>query len=96
MELYQVLSLIGGLAFFLFGMHTMSSSLSKMASGGLERTLKKVTSNPILSLLLGVVITVAMQSSSATTVMLVGLVSSGLMQFSQTIYETTLIVRVQD
>ena len=86
MELYQVLSLIGGLAFFLFGMHTMSSSLSKMASGGLERTLKKVTSNPILSLLLGVVITVAMQSSSATTVMLVGLVSSGLMQFSQTIY----------
>lgn len=86
MELYAVLSLIGGLAFFLFGMHTMSSSLSKMASGGLERMLKRVTSNPILSLLLGVVITVAMQSSSATTVMLVGLVSSGLMQFSQTIY----------
>ena len=86
MELYAVLSLIGGLAFFLFGMHTMSASLSKMASGGLERTLKRVTSNPILSLLLGIVITVAMQSSSATTVMLVGLVSSGLMQFSQTIY----------
>ena len=86
MELYDVLSLIGGLAFFLFGMHTMSSSLSKMASGGLERTLKRVTSNPILSLLLGIIITIAMQSSSATTVMLVGLVSSGLMQFSQTIY----------
>ncbi len=86
MELYAVLSLIGGLAFFLFGMHTMSSSLSKMASGGLERTLKRVTSKPLLSMLLGIVITVAMQSSSATTVMLVGLVSSGLMQFSQTIY----------
>ena len=86
MELHNVLSLIGGLAFFLFGMHTMSASLSKMASGGLERLLKRVTSNPILSLLLGAVITIAMQSSSATTVMLVGLVSSGIMKFSQTIY----------
>ena len=86
MELYAVLSFIGGLAFFLFGMHTMSASLSKMASGGLERTLRRVTANPILSLLLGMVITIAMQSSSATTVMLVGLVSSGIMQFSQTIY----------
>ena len=86
MDLFSILSLIGGLAFFLFGMHSMSSSLEKMAGGKLENLLKKVTENPFLSLLLGVAITVAMQSSSATTVMLVGLVGSGIMQFSQTIY----------
>lgn len=86
MDFFSVLSLFGGLAFFLFGMHSMSSSLEKMAGGKLEHLLKKVTSNPILSLLLGIAITIAMQSSSATTVMLVGLVGSGIMQFSQTIY----------
>ena len=86
MDLFSVLSLMGGLAFFLFGMHSMSSSLEKMAGGKLENLLKRVTSNPLLSLLLGIAITVAMQSSSATTVMLVGLVGSGIMQFSQTIY----------
>ena len=64
----------------------MSSSLEKMAGGKLEHLLKKVTANPILSLLLGIAITIAVQSSSATTVMLVGLVGSGIMQFSQTIY----------
>lgn len=86
MDFFSILSLIGGLAFFLFGMHSMSSSLEKMAGGKLENLLKKVTENPFLSLLLGVAITVAMQSSSATTVMLVGLVGSGIMQFSQTVY----------
>ena len=86
MDFFSVLSLFGGLAFFLFGMHSMSSSLEKMAGGKLEHLLKKVTANPILSLLLGIAITIAMQSSSATTVMLVGLVGSGIMQFSQTIY----------
>ncbi len=86
MDLFSVLSLAGGLAFFLFGMHIMSSSLEKTAGGKLERSLKKVTSNPLLSLFFGMVLTVAMQSSSATTVMLVGLVSSGIMQFGQTVY----------
>lgn len=86
MSFFSILSLVGGLSFFLFGMHAMSSSLEKMAGGRLERSLKKVTDNPFLSLLFGMVITVAMQSSSATTVMLVGLVGSGIMQFSQTIY----------
>ena len=86
MDVFSVLTLTGGLAFFLFGMHSMSSSLEKMAGGKLENLLKKVTANPILSLLLGIVITVAVQSSSATTVMLVGLVGSGIMQFSQTVY----------
>lgn len=86
MSFFSVLSLVGGLSFFLFGMHAMSSSLEKMAGGRLERSLKKVTDNPFLSLLFGMAITVAMQSSSATTVMLVGLVGSGIMQFTQTIY----------
>ena len=85
MNLLSVLSFVGGLAFFLFGMHIMSGSLGKMAGGKLERLLKKVTANPFLSLLLGAAITVAMQSSSATTVMLVGLVNSGIMAVSQTV-----------
>lgn len=85
MDIFLVLKLIGGLAFFLFGMQVMSGSLEKMAGGKLEHLLKKMTANPLISLLLGAVITIAMQSSSACTVMLVGLVNSGIMQFSQTI-----------
>ena len=53
MDFFSILTLSGGLAFFLFGMHSMSSSLEKMAGGKLERMLKKVTANPVLSLLLG-------------------------------------------
>ena len=79
------LQLIGGLAFFLYGMHVMSGGLGKMAGGSLERSLRKATSNPILGMGLGAGITVAIQSSSAMTVMLVGLVNSGLMLFPQTI-----------
>ncbi len=86
MDIFSILSLVGGLAFFLFGMHAMSSSLEKLAGGRLEQSLKKVTSKPLLSLLLGMILTIAMQSSSATTVMLVGLVGSGIMMFEQTIY----------
>ncbi len=79
------LQLIGGLAFFLYGMHVMSGGLGKMAGGSLERSLRKATSNPLLGMGLGAGITVAIQSSSAMTVMLVGLVNSGLMLFPQTI-----------
>lgn len=86
MDIYSVIKLICGLTFFLFGMKTMSSSLEIMAGGKLESSLKKVTSNPILSLFLGAVITIAVQSSSAVTVMLVGLVNSGIMQFSNTLF----------
>ncbi len=82
----KILELILGLAFFLFGMHVMSSNLEKMAGGKLEHMLKKMTSNPFVSLMLGAAITIAVQSSSATTVMLVGLVNSGIMQFSQTLH----------
>ncbi len=80
------IGLIVGLVFFLFGMNVMSGSLEKMSGGKLERTLKTATANPIISILLGAAITVAIQSSSATTVMLVGLVNSGLMSMSQTLY----------
>lgn len=79
------LELVGGLAFFLYGMHLMSGGLGKMAGGSLERSLRKAASNPLLGMSLGAGITVAIQSSSAMTVMLVGLVNSGLMLFSQTI-----------
>jgi phosphate:Na+ symporter len=84
MDIFSVFVLLGGLGFFLFGMKIMSGSLEKMAGGKLEHSLKKVTANPLLGLLIGTVLTIAMQSSSATTVMLVGLVNSGIMQFSQT------------
>ncbi|MBQ8741591.1 MAG: Na/Pi cotransporter family protein [Clostridia bacterium] len=76
--------LVGGLAFFLYGMNTMSSGLEQMAGGGLERTMKKVTSNDFLGFFLGAGITVAIQSSSAMTVMLVGLVNSGIVEFGNT------------
>ena len=85
MDIFSVLTLCGGLAFFLYGMHTMSKSLEKMAGGKLERLLKQMTSNPFKSLLLGSGITIAIQSSSAGTVMLVGLVNSGVMELGQTI-----------
>lgn len=85
MDIFSVFTLFGGLAFFLYGMNTMSSGLEKMAGGKLESLLKKTTSNPFYGLLLGTAITVAIQSSSAVTVMLVGLVNSGIMELGQTI-----------
>ena len=85
MNIFSICPLCGGLAFFLFGMHVMSQSLEKIAGGKLEATLKKMTSNPFKSLALGAGITIAVQSSSAMTVMLVGLVNSGIMQLEQTV-----------
>ena len=85
MNIFSICTLCGGLAFFLFGMHVMSQSLEKIAGGKLESTLKKMTSNPFKSLALGAGITIAVQSSSAMTVMLVGLVNSGIMQLEQTV-----------
>lgn len=81
---FSVIQLLCGLAFFLYGMNVMSGGLRKMAGGKLESLLKTVTSNPFTGILLGMVITVAIQSSSAMTVMLVGLVNSGIMELSQT------------
>ncbi|MBQ9872423.1 MAG: Na/Pi cotransporter family protein [Eubacterium sp.] len=85
MNIFSIFTLCGGLAFFLFGMHVMSQSLEKIAGGKLEGTLKKMTSNPFKSLALGAGITIAVQSSSAVTVMLVGLVNSGIMRLEQTV-----------
>ncbi|MBQ5473694.1 MAG: Na/Pi cotransporter family protein, partial [Lachnospiraceae bacterium] len=85
MDIYSVFQLCGGLAFFLFGMHIMSGNLEKVAGGKLQTILKKMTSNPFTSMALGAAITVAIQSSSALTVMLVGLVNSGIMELGQTV-----------
>lgn len=79
------IKLCAGLVFFLFGMSTMSNSLEKLAGSKLEIILKKMTDKPILGVLMGLVITAIIQSSSATTVILVGLVNSGLMSFQSTI-----------
>ena len=85
MDIFSLFTFCGGLAFFLYGMTTMSKSLEKMAGGKLERLLKRMTSSTFKSLLLGAGITIAIQSSSAMTVMLVGLVNSGVMEIGQTI-----------
>lgn len=85
MNIFNVISLCGGLAFFLFGMNVMSNGLEKLAGSKLEVILKKATSSPFKSFLLGLVITCAVQSSSAVTVMLVGLVNSGIMQLIQSV-----------
>ena len=85
MNIYNLFALCGGLAFFLFGMNVMSNYLEKMAGGRLESILKKMTSSKWKSLVLGAVVTIAIQSSSALTVMLVGLVNSGIMEIEQTV-----------
>lgn len=82
----SIVQMLCGLTFFLFGMNVMSGNLEKLAGGKLEGLLKKFTKNPLLGILLGALITIAVQSSSAVTVMLVGLVNSGIMHFSQTIF----------
>lgn len=85
MDLISFIELFGGLAFFLYGMHVMSSGLEKLAGGNLESALKKMTSNKFAGIALGAGITILVQSSSAVSVMLVGLVNSGIMQLGQTI-----------
>lgn len=85
MTVFNFISLLGGLALFLFGMSTMSGGLEKTAGGKLEKILKKMTDRPIKALLLGIGITATIQSSSAVTVMLVGLVNSGIMQLGQSV-----------
>jgi phosphate:Na+ symporter len=83
MDFFAVLSMIGGLALFLFGMDFMGANLSKASGGKLESVLEKLTSNPIKAVLLGAGVTAVIQSSSATTVMVVGFVNSGVMKLSQ-------------
>ena len=85
MDIFSVLSMIGGLALFLFGMHAMGEGLSKTSGGRLEKILEKLTSNPLKAVLLGAGVTAVIQSSSATTVMVVGFVNSGIMKLSQAV-----------
>lgn len=85
MTIFNVLELIGGLALFLYGMHVMGQALEKSAGGKLKNILSKLTSSPIKGLLLGAGVTAVIQSSSATTVMVIGFVNSGLMQLRQAI-----------
>ncbi len=85
MTVFNIFTLLGGLAFFLFGMNTMSNGLERVAGGKLESILGKMTDKPIKGLLLGAGITATIQSSSAVTVMLVGLVNSGIMKLGQSI-----------
>ncbi len=83
--IFLIIQLLGGLALFLYGMDVLSSSLEKLAGGKIEGILRKLTSNPFKGLVLGVAITAVIQSSSAVTVMLVGLVNSGIMGLGQAI-----------
>ena len=85
MNVYDILNLLGGIALFLFGMHTLSASLEKLAGGKLETWLEKATSKPIKGVVLGAIIPAVIQSSAATTVMIIGFVNSGLMKLSQAI-----------
>ena len=85
MDIFDVITLFGGLALFLFGMNLMSAALEKRAGGRLKALLSNITSNPFKGFLLGVGVTALLQSSSATTVMVVGFVNSGLMTLRQSV-----------
>ncbi len=85
MTIFNVFSLFGGLAMFLFGMDTMGKALEKQAGGQLQKILSRLTDNPIKGFALGLIVTAIIQSSSATTVMVVGFVNSGIMQLHQAI-----------
>ena len=85
MDFFGLLEMIGGLALFLYGMEVMGSGLSKASGGRLEQILEKLTSNKMKAVLLGAGVTAVIQSSSATTVMVVGFVNSGIMKLSQAV-----------
>ncbi len=85
MDFFSVLSMIGGLALFLYGMHVMGEGLSKVSGGKMEKILESLTSNPLKAVGLGALVTAVIQSSSATTVMVVGFVNSGIMKLSQAV-----------
>lgn len=85
MTIFHVFSLFGGLALFLFGMDIMGKALEKQAGGHLQKILSRLTDSPIKGFFLGLVVTAVIQSSSATTVMVVGFVNSGIMQLHQAI-----------
>lgn len=85
MDLFSVLTMIGGLALFLYGMEMLGDGLKKASGGKLEMILEKLTSNKLMAVLLGAGVTAIIQSSSATTVMVVGFVNSGIMKLSRAV-----------
>ena len=85
MDIFGVFALVGGLALFLFGMDAMGKGLEKLSGGRLERLLEKLTSNRLKAVALGTLVTGIIQSSSATTVMVVGFVNSGIMKLTQAV-----------
>ena len=85
MDIFSYFMLFGGIGLFLFGMKYLGSSLERMAGSKLEKTLEKLTNNRLKGVLLGIFVTGAIQSSSATTIMLVGFVNAGIMSLAQTI-----------
>ncbi len=85
MTIFGLFSLFGGLAMFLYGMNVMGDGLEKLGGGKFEKILGKLTSTPIKGVLLGALVTAVIQSSSATTVMVVGFVNSGIMKLAQAI-----------
>lgn len=85
MDIFSILSLVGGLALFLFGMNTMGDGLEKLSGGKLEKMLEKITSSTFKGFIVGALVTAVIQSSSATTVMVVGFVNSGIMKLSRAI-----------
>lgn len=85
MDFFSILTLVGGLALFLYGMNMLGDGLKKLSGGKLEAILEKLTSNRLMALLLGAGVTAIIQSSSATTVMVVGFVNSGIMKLSRSI-----------
>ncbi len=85
MDFFGMLAMVGGLALFLYGMEVMGSGLSKASGGRLEQVLEKLTANKWKAVFLGAGVTAVIQSSSATTVMVVGFVNSGIMKLSQAV-----------
>ena len=85
MDFFSILTMLGGLALFLYGMDAMGQGLSRLSGGKMKRLLGKLTSNKIMAVLLGTGVTAVIQSSSATTVMVVGFVNAGLMKLSQAV-----------
>ena len=85
MDFFDLLKMVGGLALFLYGMNLLGDGLSQASGGRLERILEKLTNNPIKAVLMGAVVTGVIQSSSATTVMVVGFVNSGIMSLKQAV-----------
>jgi len=85
MDIFALLTVFGGIAFFLYGMRIMGNGLEKLSGGRMEKILERLTSSPVLAVILGAAVTVVIQSSSATTVTVVGFVNSGIMKLSQAV-----------